>query len=115
MADAIGMPEHGINSLVSVLGGAAAQQRVAKVGQRVQPWTINFFDDLNKKEWIFADRIIVFEINTDALRLGILDTRFKLSVVRARSGFESFAAGILVRTLGEPIAAAASIHRLLKV
>ncbi len=56
-----------------MLGVAAAQQRVAKVGQRVQPWTINFFDDLNKKERIFADRIIVFEINNDVLRLGILD------------------------------------------
>src|SRR5207245_11423704 len=73
MANAVRMPEHGINSLVSALGVAAAQQRVAKVGQRVQPWTINFFDDLNEEERVFADGIIVFTIKTDVLRLGLLD------------------------------------------
>ena len=40
-------------------------------------------------------------------------TRFKLSAVRSRSGFESFAAGMFVRTLGEPITVATSIHSLL--
>src|SRR6266404_3927929 len=41
-------------------------------------------------------------------------TRLRLSVVRFRSGLESLASAMLVRTLGEPMATATSIHFLLK-
>src|SRR5579863_9405030 len=66
VTDAVGMGKHGVHSAILegfIMGG----QGVAKVGQRPQPRAPDFFDDLHDEKWIFADRVVVFQMDYHVL------------------------------------------------
>lgn len=71
MANAIGVLEHRFDAFVGVFG-LAGHQRIREVRVRVQPGIVHLFDDADDEEWIFAERIVVFEVNENILLRAVL-------------------------------------------
>src|SRR5437763_16856079 len=72
MADVVGVLEHCGYGIV-VEFGVAAQHGIAEVGQSVQVGTVYFFDELDDKEGVLAGQVVVFQVDDNVLRGGIVD------------------------------------------
>ncbi len=69
--DAVGMSEHGVDSAVGIVR-IFDSESVAEVRQGAQPRAAHFLDQLDQKERIFADRVVILQIDDNILRRRVL-------------------------------------------
>src|SRR4029077_1079926 len=65
------MREHGFHRTI-LKGFIVRRQGITEVRQRTQPWTIDLLNHLDDEERIFADRIVVLQMNHNVLLRRIL-------------------------------------------
>src|SRR5713101_810598 len=70
--DAISMAKHRIDAAVRIVG-ILGSEGVAEIRQGAQPRTVHLLDQLHQEEWIFADRVVILEIDDNILRRRMLD------------------------------------------